>query len=233
MFLKRNNKGFGHVEAVLTLVIFIAFIVFAFVFFNPFRTSRTLSSTLDYAWREVTGYSNEVVESYSVFFNPTAPLIVALAIPGAPQKNATVLDISGNIIPSFNNQIGVNFNKPSDNFAVIQYSNNFSAGNSIVGALAIQSDYSISSSDSSEIIFEDHLLFLNLTYYSNYTGLKKQFNLPNRVDFGFLVVFSDGSKIESLKEIPSGFEIQAKRDRVQVVRSSGKIEYAEVIVQVW
>ncbi len=229
-----KRRGFGHVEAVLTLVIFIGVIASAFIFFNPFRANRTLSSTLDYAWREINRYSEEAVDSYSVVLKPTSPQFVALKIPGAPEKNASVLNSSGNPISYFNNDAGINFIKPRDNFVVIQYSNNFSNGNpSVVGTIISENDFSISSSDSVELLFENKLLNLNYTYYSDYIGLKKQFNLPNRVDFGFLVQFSDGSEISALNNISSKIEIESKIDKLLIVRNSGKREYAEVIVQVW
>ncbi len=229
-----KKGGFGHVEAVLTLVIFIAFIASAFIFFNPFRTNRTLSSTLDYAWREVSGYSKEIVDSYSVVLKPTTPQFITLSIPGAPQKNASVLNSSGSPISYFNIDAKINFVKPRDNFVVIQYANNLNNGDPpIIGTVITENDYSISSSDSAELIFENKLLNLNYSYYSDYVELKKQFNLPNRVDFGFWVQFSDGFKIIALNNISSEIEIQSKRDKILIVRKSGKREYAEVIVQVW
>ncbi len=230
MFLRR---GFGHVEAVITLVIFIAFIVFAFTFFSPFRASRTLTSTLDYSWREVEDFTSNKVDYYSVVLSSISPASVSLLIPGI-ELNASVIDSSGNSIPSYNDQFGVNFAKPTDNFVVIRYSKHFRKGSSIIGVPLTANDYSISSSDTKSVSFESLFLKLNDTYYSNYTGLKKQFNLPNRVQFGFSVFFSDGSKIESYQNIPSGVEVISKNDRVLIIRNSTlKEEYAEVNVQVW
>ena len=227
------RKGFGHVEAVITLVIFIAFIVFAFTFFSPFRASRTLTSTLDYSWREVNDFTSNNLVSYSVVISPTAPSSISILIPGS-NLNASVLDSSGKAISSFNNQFGVHFTKPLDNFVVIRYSKQFNVGNFIIGSPLTPNDYSISSSDTKDIMFENLFLKLNDTYYSNYTGLKKQFNLPNRVQFGFSVIFSDGSKIEAYQNVPSGVEVISKNDRLLIVRNiSLKEEYAEVNVQVW
>ena len=229
-----KKGGFGHVEAVLTLVIFIAFIASAFIFFNPFRTNRTLSSTLDYAWREIDGYAKETLDSYSIVLKPSVPQFVALKILGSPEKNASVLNSSGGPVNHFNNNANINFVKPRDNFVVIQYSNNFNNGNSsVIGTMITENDYSISSSDSVEILFEDKLLALNYSYYSDYIGIKKQFNLPNRVNFGFLVQFSDGSKITALNNVSSESDIESKIDKIMIVRNSGKREYAEVIVKVW
>lgn len=229
------KRGLGHVEAVITLVIFIGFLIFAFTFFSPFRTSRTLTSTLDYAWREVTDFTSENIETYSVVIDSSAPPIVLIAIPGTDDRNATVLDSSGKSVQSYTDKTGVHFGKPSDNFAVLQYSNNFDKGDSSISGNLLSSDsYIISSSDSKSVRFENLFMNLNNTYYSDYLSLKKDFNLPNRVDFGFSVFFSDGKRIDAYKDIPEGVEVLSKNDRLEIIRiQNGKNEYAEVNVKVW
>ncbi len=228
-----KKRGLGHVEAVITLVIFIGFLIFAFTFFNPFRANRTLTSTLDYSWREVEDATSDNIESYSVVIGSALPQLVAISIPGT-NLNASVVDSSGNKVLSFTDLLGgVHFARPTDNFAVIRYSKQFTKGSTIAGTPLTQSDYIISSSDSKLARYETLFLELNRSYYSNYTGLKKQFNLPNRVEFGFSVIFADGSKIEAYQNIPAGVEILSKSDRVEIVRLNGIDEYGEVFVRVW
>jgi len=71
------------------------------------------------------------------------------------------------------------------------------------------------------------------SYFSDYSNLKKEFNLPNRIEFGFRVVFNDGSEITALNEIPKEVDVLSKNDRVEIVNSSGTKEYAEMSVIVW
>ncbi len=73
---------------------------------------------------------------------------------------------------------------------------------------------------------------MNNSYYTNYSELKEELNLPNRMEFGFIVTFGD-SEIRAVNEIPTGIEVLSKNDRVEIIRESGKHEYAEVIVLVW
>ena len=232
-----EKRGLGHVEAILSFVIFIGFIVFAFVFFSPFQSNRTLKSTLDYAWREVYDFANIDLETYSVYITDTnAPSIVALAISGAPAGlNATVEGSSGNLVQSYTNSNGlVIFSKPADRFARIKFGPDFGAGNSIIGIVIPPQSYTVSSSETKKYFSESRLLGLNSTYNADYNVLKKQFNLPNRVNFGFSLTFSDGTKIAASKEIPKNAEVISQTDRAAVVRiNGGLIEYAEMRVFVW
>ena len=192
-----NKRGLGHVEAILSFVIFIGFIVFAFVFFSPFESNRTLRSTSDYAWREVYDFSRVELEIYSVFIDDLSPpLIAAVSLTGAPSGwNAVVEDSMGAIVQSYTDLSGVvHYTTPSNKFARIKFGQDFSQGVNVIAGTPPQS-YTVSSSENSKFMSEKKLLELNASYYSDYSNLKKQFNLPNRVNFGFAVTFYDGTQI--------------------------------------
>ena len=94
------KRGLSHIEFVISFIIFIGFLVFAFVFFNPLQSNRTIESTLDYAWLEVSEEARDVAETYSVSIDPAqvALSLVSLEIPGiSPEYNASVEDIDGTI----------------------------------------------------------------------------------------------------------------------------------------
>src|SRR3989344_9185095 len=113
------KRGFSHVEAIISFVIFIAFLVFAFVFFSPFQSGRTLRSTSDYAWREVAGATEQPLEIYSVVIGTLIPVgNIGITIPGVPAGiSATVEPSNGNPIDSYTDSSGiVYFLKPSNNF---------------------------------------------------------------------------------------------------------------------
>ncbi len=229
-----EKRGFGHVEAIMSFVIFIGFLIFAFTFFSPFQSGRTLTSSLDYAWREVADFAKIDLESYSIYINSTKP-VVAIAIAGAPVgMNASVENSNGSIIPSYTTSTSVHFHKPVNNIVRIKFAKDFVNGGPISGTPLIDSEYSVSSSETQKIFSENKLLELNDRYYPNYSVLKTQFNLPNRIDFGFAVKFSDGLEIMASKQIPESVEVLSKNDRVAVVRiPSGVVEYADVRVFVW
>lgn len=234
-----EKRGLSHLEFVLSFVIFVGFIVFAFIFFNPLQTSRTLTSTMDYAWLEVSEEGKARVDTYSIYINPIASPIIELEIPGLlTTDNSAVEDVNGNILPSFsytspggNRRVAIQRN--GNDFFRVKFSPEISNGPTMSGTLlTYEVQYRVSSSKSEELFIEDLLLELNNTYFSDYSGLKQDLNLPNRIDFGFVVSFAD-SEIVSLNEIPENAEILSRSDKVEIIRSSGKREYGEVRVLVW
>ncbi len=230
-----EKRGLGHVEAILSFVIFIGFLVFAFVFFSPFESGRTLTSSLDYTWREVSGFSEVNLEIYSIYITSTNS-VVAIAIPGAPNNmNAAVEDKNGGVIASYTDLSGnVHFAKPANNFVRIKFGPDFMRGNQITGIPLTAIDYTVSSSETREIFSEKRILELKNRYENDYSALRTEFNLPNRVHFGFASVLSGGTEISASREVPENAEVLSKNDRVAVVRiPSGVIEYAEARVFVW
>ncbi|MEK6909148.1 MAG: hypothetical protein AABX23_03795 [Nanoarchaeota archaeon] len=230
-----SKKGLSHIEFVISFVIFIGFVVFAFVFFNPLQSQRTLKSTMDYAWIEVSEETKEIVETYAISIDSSqlVPSIVSLKIPGISMNyNATVEDEDGVIIETYKNNGFVHFDRNGTYFFRIRYSPIIKNSPASINGQSIENKYFISSSDTEELYFESLFLELNRSYFSNYTELKRELNLPNRLDFGFAVQFSD-SQIMSLNEIPDNVEVLSKNDRIEIIRNSGRREYADIRVLVW
>jgi hypothetical protein len=230
-----GKKGLSHIEFVISFIIFIGFIVFAFIFFNPLESNRTARSTLDYAWIEINQRTKETVDTYSVSIDSSqvSNKDVGVKISGVPNYyNATVEDADGNLIDSENTGGIINFNRNDQYFFRIRFSPLTKNGVSPTGLLIVPRQYFISSSTSEKLHFEQLFAQMNQSYYSNYNALKQELNLPNRMEFGFIVDFSD-KQIKAVKEIPSGLEVISKNDRVEVIREDGRREYAEVTVLVW
>ena len=228
------KRGLSHIEFVISFVLFIGFVLFAFVFFNPLQSQRTLKSSMDYAWIEVSQETQEKLDTYSVYIF-SASGDVALDISDVHNSyNASVEDVDGNIIETYTNDMGLaNFDSTGNKFFRIKYSLALPKGDKVInGPVLADGEYSISSSTSEKIYFESLLLKLNDTYFSDYDVLKQKINLPNRVDFGFVVKFGD-IDVLAVNEIPEGVEVLSRSDRIDVIRNSGKRERAELRVLVW
>jgi hypothetical protein len=63
--------------------------------------------------------------------------------------------------------------------------------------------------------------------------LKEDFNLPSRIDFAFSLNFDDGTELTADRNIPSGIEVLAENERVEVLRLDGSSEFAEFSLKVW
>ncbi|MEK6810964.1 MAG: hypothetical protein AABX96_00485 [Nanoarchaeota archaeon] len=231
-----ERRGLSHIEFVISFVIFVVFIAFAFMFFSPLQSNRTLKSTLDYAWLEVDDATKNKLETYSVFITSGASggdeVAVIIDVPN--DYNASVEDIEGKLIDSYKSPNGaVHFSNPDENFVRIKYSPVFPNGAPINGTLLGADDYSISSSEVEELHFERLFDNLNKSYFSNYTALKKKFNLPNRMNFGFVAKFNETYEITALRNIPEESEVLSKNERFQAVSKSGIKKYVDVRVLVW
>ncbi len=223
-----EKRGLSHIETVLSFVLFIGFLVFAFFFFNPFQSNRTLETTLEYAFLEIEDNITATIESYSVVTSGNGVIGIDLA----NEHNASVEDENRNEIDSFT-QDGVAYFDPPGNFAVIRFNEEFTNDNSATGSILAEGAYNISSSDTKQVYSERRFNMLKESYESKYLQLKKDFNLPNRVDFGFEVLFDDATSIKAELEIPSGIEVTSNIERIEILRSDGKIEFADLIVKVW
>ena len=115
----------------------------------------------------------------------------------------------------------------------IKYSPVFPNGVPINGVVLDESGYSISSSEVEELYFERSFDDLNRSYFSNYIVLKKQFNLPNRVDWGFVAKFNETYEVVALRDIPEEAEVLSKNERIQAVSKSGVKKYVDVRILVW
>ena len=197
----KERRGLSHIEFVISFVIFIAFVAFAFAFFNPLQSNRTMKSTLDYAWIEIDDATKSDLQTYSVSIDLDIPVgeKVAIDIIGVPVNfNTSIEDVYGNLTGSYKFGTEVHFAVPENNFVRIKYSPVFSNGVSLGETTLLRESnpgemggYKISSSEIEKLNFEALFDNLNKSYFSNYTGLKKQFNLPNRVNFGFVVKFNE------------------------------------------
>src|SRR3989338_1265326 len=231
-----NKRGLSHVEFVISLIIFTAFLLFSFIFFNPLNSGRTLKSSMDYAWIEVTNLAMMQIETYSVFIDSDIlDPFVAIKITVPSGYYASVEDIDGNNILSYvDDNKYVHFERPDDNFVKIKYSEAFTNGLPIVGRSLVEENYEISSSKIEELYFESKFIELKNRYFEEYLVLKNEINLPNRIEFGFIVDFSDDTpNLNSLNEIPEEYEVLSKSDRVEVIRVNGKREYVDLRVFVW
>lgn len=233
-----HKRGLSHIEFVVSFAIFVGFLVFAFVFFNPLQSQRTLKSTMDYAWIEVSQEGRASMESYSVFLTPNPnPDEFEIKIDGVRlEYNASVEDLSGNILSTYRDSDGLVFfrrNSHEDIFFKIRYSSAFEdTGSPLPGAGDLTGNYVISSSEIREIYFEKLFLELNQSYYSDYADLKEDLNLPNRMEFGFIATLDD-YEIRALQDVPEGIEVLSRSDRVEIIRLNGEHEFAEVTVIVW
>ncbi len=238
-----NTRGAGHIEFILSVVLFLGVVGFALFFFAPSGGNRTIESSLTYSFDEIIKDTEVEVDSYSVKINDnlvTSDSIV-VEIKGIDDgKKVRVESCGGDVLPSKRAGDIVYFDWKGGlcdgkYFDIIKFSESFveSTAPSDIPTLDL-SYYEISSSSSSKIVSESELGRLEDDYEANYGSVKDGFNLAG-VDFSFSLSFigDDGPMIEPKATIPEGLEVFSQSKRIEVLRREGKLEVADLVVKVW
>ena len=241
-----NKGGISHIEVMLSFLIFIGFVIFALYFFSPIQTSRLVESSLSYAFREVKINVSVELESYSVSLNLTSVIVDTIAVNlsnSLVNANVRAENYLETVVPSMrdsNNPNIIYFEWADTNygsgkgFVIIKLSEDFEPYSGTVNSTAVDEDlYGIASSNTVKLISEKRILALKDLYIGDYVSLKERFNLPGRVGFGFGLVFDENDKIEAQEEVPKGVEVFSDSERVEVLRTNGNIEFADLIVEIW
>ncbi len=251
-----KKRGISHVEIILSFIIFAGAVGFALYFFSPFDSNRLIDSSIDYVFREINRNAGVEVESYFVRIDCskviipgsdcTAHLIqiggflFAINLPGigtgrnpdGERSDGTPIDSkrTGDLI----------YVKPTSGIwtdtevIIIRFSEEFS-NDAIADGPHGEVGYEILSSKIGEYLSEKKLEQLKVDYTTDYATFKgaSGFNIPNRVDFGFSVIFSDGNSIVAQRNIPDNIETYSITKRVEILRKYGGIEFADLTVTIW
>lgn len=228
-----KKRGIGHIEAILSFVLFVGFLVFAFFFFSPFSGNRVLDSSLVYTFNEITDNVSVEIESYSVVLDGLSADLSIVRIPSPSNlEGVSVQDSSGTVLNSGFSSGEVTFDRSGNDFVVLIFSEDLVSGDLSGGDLLGRENYSVSSSEIKDIYSESRILALNQSYHADYLALKQEFNIPNRVDFSFLVDLDD-YVIRSEREIPESLEVISDQERVEIMRLNGKVNFVDLFVRVW
>ena len=230
-----KKRGLSHIEMIVSFLLFIGFVSVALYFFSPTNTSRLVDSTLTYSFREIENNVSVGLNIYSVKINKDNIPSIAINIPDIDaEKKVRVEDIEGTVLPSKRDGDLVHVKLSGEKFIYIKYSRDYIPYSPVPGDGVNNIDYEIGSSSADIVVSEKRFSDLKNHYASDegYLKLKgEEFNLPNRVDFGFSLEFDDGSKIEAEKNIPAGVEVFSDIKQVPVIRKEKKSESGEIIVE--
>ncbi len=229
---KRGKRAAAHIEMILSFLLFIGVVFFAFYFFNPVSNTRTLESSLDYAISEISSNASTSLDIYSVKLNATNNVA---GVETGIAKPARVESYLGKKLKSSRFGGRIYFDRDGNDFVEIIFSDDFEEENELNAPFPSidSSSYLISSASSREVLSEKKLLALKEIYGSDYNTLKKELNLPSRIDFAFEVVFNENDTIKAEIQQPSNANIFADSKRIEFVRKDGSLAFADLIVKVW
>lgn len=237
------KRGIGHVEAILSFLLFIGFISAALFFFIPSGGEQVIDSTLLYAINGVMKNTTVDFESYSVKIErdsiPKDQKTIAIDFPTEiatlnQEYKVRAESYEGKSLPATRegNIVYVDFGE--EDFVILKFSAGLTSGQSATSKPAENSAYyKISSSNKRKVISEQKIFELNQSYYQKYDSLKYNLGIPSQVDFGFsfsLPAFD----IVGEKEVPIGIEVFSSLSRRELLlQDDGALIFGEVSVKVW
>jgi hypothetical protein len=221
-----DKRGIGHIEIIMSFVMFILFLGFAFYFFSPFQSGRTMKSSLDYVFDEIVQEASITLESYSVVLEGGCGVV---NISSETSGKVLIFDKDGNSLGGLRELDSFcGFGNP-EGFITILISEEFPQNAGPCPALGAPCS-NISSSNNEFAISNKSFYELVVRYDSDYFMLKDDFNIG--VDFAFSLVFDDGTGNFAEKEVPANLEVLSNKDRVKVITTEGFV-FADLIVKVW
>ena len=250
------KRGTTHIEAIVSFVLFFLFVGAGFYFFSP-RTDQLADASLDYATREIIQNTTTHSEIYNLLLKKQGGN-VPVCLNVDTNLKAVVLDEAGNVVPSsrVSGQSGIiHIRKQGndDQYVRIVFSGDIieknhgdcngpgACGSTCNSDDDTNDDFDIISSFKGDFVSEERLKQLKAKYDvpATYTQLVEQFNLPDRVDFGFSIALSDidsectADGIVAGKAVPEGVQIYVGKKRVEVLRSDGTRAFSDLVTSVW
>ena len=222
----------SHIEVILSFVLFVGFVGAVLLFFNPIEGDRLIDSSLDYTMREVEGNTSVEIDVIGVKLNqPIVPGTVTINIEEvSDEKSVRCEKKNGEILSCRRAGNLVYLNHEGEDFVSLMFNEEFVEGGAGDPPLD-ESLYDIASQTKEELVSEKRIKSLVSNYESDYLGLIENFNLPDQVDFEFVLEFSE-DKVEAKGNIAMGVNVFSDRSRVEVLRESGEMEFADLVVRV-
>jgi hypothetical protein len=237
------KRGIGHVEAILSFLLFIGFVSTALFFFVPSGGEQIIDSTLYSAVNSILANTTVDYESYSVkIFRDQIPQgqnVVAIEFPPEisplnPNYKTRAETYEGKNLPATRGGNFVYVQPGNEQFIIIKFSEDIQQGPSVNERPAENPMfYKVASSSKRKIATEQRIIALNNSYYKDYEKLKSALAIPGQISFGFSFILPNIT-IVAQREIPAGLEVFSSVSRRELLlQRDGALVFGEVGVKVW
>lgn len=242
--IKRGNKKGSHVGVMVSFAIFITFILFLYAIIQPVLNSQkdkeSLSNNLEFAILNKISYD---MTSASIFLEDNIGSD-CINLDGAKSKlgignNIVAKDGAGTMLDAYlqnlaSNDILIQGTTTSEDFINVYYSPSLNvAETSSLSCVLLEEgeDYTIGLVKTKKYLFEVKMRDL-INEYVNYGNLKSELNLPQSVDFGFGLVLSNGTTIETVQNEPVT-NIYVQETPIEYVNLEGNIVLGHIKTKIW
>ena len=211
----------GHIEVILSMVLFIGFLIFIFLFLNPsFRTKQELP---------IKDIQDKVIERISSDIGKLSVIV------NTEDDCYSLMAFSKDVNDKYdNNFIEINDSQDPRRYT-IYYGNFFDP--SLIGVIScsdkIGKDFSLGGYTEESIIVYEKIKELKKDYEENYGGLKESLKVD---DFSFKVKDLDGNFVAELivdKKIPENTNVASKDTPIRVMDNRGNIKEFILNIKTW
>ena len=204
----QKNKAQSHVEVMVSFVIFIGFLLFIFIFLNPFARTKEPSYIMDNAQKVIIENISDEVGKLSIILT----------------ENGTCYN--------FPNDYGNNYKvvqEENKKYTVYFYP-------TFVGTKdtsCSKANYTLGTYSEEKFVVYDKIIELK-NNYKDYDNLKKSLGITN--DFLFKTKNIAGEEIPELsvsKSIPQGIDVESREIPIRAINRSTQIQELILNIRVW
>lgn len=237
--LKQKNKKGSHIGIILSIVIFVGFLIFLYVIMGPAikpqKDKQALLDSLEIRLLEqVSSDLTTVTMSISNSYTPIGNCISIAHVEEVGELDSIVKDEDGNPVNS-NPGTNLDIDWTGGRFFKIYYSeesfDDFPLSNGCDNPV-INSDYFINSIKTNEKIFETKILTLISLYEGDYGYVKELLRVPEGNDFSFNFTYNNRTNIGTVKQIPL-VNVYVEEIPVQYVNREANLEPGAITIKVW
>lgn len=229
-----GKKGAGHIEFVISFVLFAGVVGFVILFFKPLNNPSIMQESLSQISGSVINNITISLGTYGVKIN-TNELKIAVDIGDIDDNRGVfVLSPEGDILPSARQGSMVYFDWKKQYGYVYIHAGESISTSGFSGSYPAHDDklYIIGSVQKRKLLSEKEIIRLKQDYENDYVRLKKMLNIPDGVDFAFEVSFGS-EKINVERSAPISAEVFGEQKRKEILRKDGSMSFADVTVKIW
>lgn len=206
----RNNRAQGHIEIILSFLIFIGFLLFIFMFMNPFAQTES-KNIIDNIEKSILNEISVDVGKLSIIVDSTSDCYEESALDSYSENYLEIAEDRKYTI-YFNDIFG---SRPVPSCSDV-------AGRG----------YTIGKYSKENMIIYEKIQELRTNYIDNYEDLKTSLGILDEFTFE-LKKIDGGVEIGVTKEVPFGIEVEAADVPLRTINSNGEISEFILNIMVW
>ena len=211
-YLLNNKKGQGHVEMILSFLIFIGALIFLFIFINPFAKTEEISI--------IKGIQEKIIQEISL---EIGKLNIILSSPNSCY-DFTPSDYFGNYKEKLETDRKYN----------IYFGEIFNNSTTIKDNSCLSGNYTLGTFSKEKMIIKNKTENLVIQYNQDYVTLKNNLGITSDFVFSFKNLFGiEMAELTVSKNIPVGVNVEAKEFPIRMIDENADIQELILNIRAW